>query len=1751
MARVRVRLVLSIWALAAGALTVALVGATPAAAAGAPTISQVATGGSHTCALSTDNRIFCWGDNTFGQLGNGTTTSTTSPVQITTTGTPLNGKTIAGITAGGQTSCAVTTDGVGACWGDNSSAQLGTGTFVTKSTVPVAIRMTSGPFVGKQLAQVSVNDHHGCGVTTDGVVACWGLNVQLGNGTTSSYSPVAPTTSGTPLSGKTIKQVATGEAHTCVVTTDGVVACWGVNGYGELGNSGTSDSPTATQVVTAGTPLAGHTAKSISAGHSHTCVIADDNKPYCWGLGFNGALGNGTTIQVNPLPKAVTTAGTPLSGATVTKVEAGAYHACALTSTGAVSCWGQGANGALGTGNNSDSIIPVGITTTGTPLAGKTISWLSGPFDQDCVVTSAGAIACWGDNTHGELGNDTTTTSSLAVAVVWHLPDVPDAPTIGAVTRSAGSITVNWTAPASDGGSPITSYVVTPYIGATAQTPVTSSGTGTSKVITGLTNGTTYTFKVAAVNAVGTGAQSAASAAITAATTADAPTIGTATAGDASATVTWTAPANDGGSAITDYTITPYVGPTAQTPVSSSGTGTSKVVTGLTNGSTYTFKVAAVTGVGTGAYSAASNAVTPTAPATAPSAPSITSAVAGDTTVSLTWTQPSNGGSPITAYQITPYIGGVAQTTINPNGTDTSFVVTGLTNDTTYTFKVAAINAVGTGAQSAASDPVTPTHPVVHTVPGAPTIGTATAGDGQATVTWTAPADDGGDAIQSYLVTPYIGGVAQSAQSTFGPATSKVLSGLTNNTTYTFKVAAVNGIGVGAQSAASNAVTPAVAISAPGAPTIGSAVPGDGQVSLSWSAPSSDGGAAITSYEITPYIGGNAQLPITSAGSGTAKVITGLVNGVTYTFKVAATNSVGTGAQSASTSGVTPFTVAGAPTMGSVTPGDQQVLVTWTAPSSDGGSAITSYVVTPYIGGVAQATSSVPGTESSIVVNGLTNGTAYTFTVHAVNNAGDGAESAMSDAATPVAVPGAPTAVAATAGSSKATVTWTAPSSDGGTPITGFVVTPIKAGVAQAPVTFNSAATTQDVTGLTVGASYTFTVAAVNAVGTGPSSDPSNAVVPVAYTPPSAPTMGTALPGNGQATLSWTTPSSNGGNAINGYVVTPYISGVAQTPVTFSGTGVSNKVVTGLTNGTTYTFRVAAKNGAGPGAQSGDSVPVTVGAPAQPGFQSAVPLNAGAKVGWTAPNNNGSAVTGYEITPFIGSTAQMPQTFNTTATSDVVAGLTNGTTYTFSVRAINARGFGAPAVTAPIIVGSPGQPVFPRVVPGTDTAKVVWNAAAGNGGPVQGYIVTPYIGSAPQTPVTFPGTFTIQTITGLTSGVSYSFKVAAYNSFGTGPTAQTVVIIEGSPAQPGFQTAAPTNGGARVGYTVSPANSAPIESYTVWPVQGSTVLAPQTFDTPSATRLTVTGLTNGVTYTFRVAATNSVGLGPYSVTNAITAGSPTAPAFPSAQPGDTTAKVAWSASADNGTAITSYVVTPYVGTTAKPAQTFNGTGTSVTVTGLTNGTSYTFKVVAKNAFGTSPEAATSIAIKEGTPTAPGFASAAPLNASAKVAWQAPSAPASAPVTGYIITPYVGTTAKPSQTFNSTATNQVVTGLVNGTTYTFRVAAINSIGTGPYSTTGAVKVGLPSAPTSVHATAGAGQVTLTWVAPADNGNAITGYVVTPYIGSTAQPAQTFNTNATTQIITGLTPGTAYTFKVQAKNAIGTGAVSSASNAATPT
>ena len=327
-------------------------------------------------------------------------------------------------------------------------------------------------------------------------------------------------------------------------------------------------------------------------------------------------------------------------------------------------------------------------------------------------------------------------------------PGAPGVVTNVAGTTGVGEISVTWSAPISNGGSALTDYTVqySSNSGGTWTTFADGVSTATSTTVTGLSAGTSYTFRVLAKNAIGDGPYSAASAAVSAATTPDAPTTVVATQGVGQMGVTWSAPVNNGGSAITDYAVqySSDSGSNWSTFADGTSTSTSTTVTGLANNTSYIFRIAAVNIAGTGSYSTASTAVTTAAVPGAPGTPTPTAHQ--NTQVPLTWSAPvSNGGSAITDY-VVEYSSTMTWTTFS-DGTSasTSTTVTGLSNGTSYQFRVAAVNAVGTGPYSTISASAVPS-----TIPDAPATPTITAASSGDTFNWTAPAN-GSRAITGYV----------------------------------------------------------------------------------------------------------------------------------------------------------------------------------------------------------------------------------------------------------------------------------------------------------------------------------------------------------------------------------------------------------------------------------------------------------------------------------------------------------------------------------------------------------------------------------------------------------------------------------------------------------------------------------------------------------------------------------------------------------------------------------------------------------------------------------------------------------------------------------------------------------------------------------------------------------------------------------------------------------------------------------------
>ncbi len=1274
----------------------------------------------------------------------------------------------------------------------------------------------------------------------------------------------------------------------------------------------------------------------------------------------------------------------------------------------------------------------------------------------------------------------TGSASSPSNAVTPQALGPPGAPTGVTAVVGNGSATVSWTAPASNGGSPITSYTVTPSTaveGSTTLPSVTVSAPATSATINGLANGTAYLFTVSATNSIGTGPNSADSSQISPTGPPLAPTGVSATAGSASANVTWTAP-DAQGSPITAYTVTPFVGTTAQVPVTVTGSppATTALMAGLTDGTSYTFQVTATNAAGTGSASAASNAVTPADPPAPPTA--VAAATAGPGTLTVSWQPQSNGGSTITAYTVTPFVGATAGTPVtvsgSPPATQTTF--TGLTNGTTYTFQVTATNVMGVSAASASSNPATPVTaaaPCPCTIFGTQAPVSADSGDASAVNVGTAFTTDTNGYITgmrfykstsntgTHVGTLWSATGQQLAQATFTGETAsgwesvtfstpvavtagsqyvvsyfapkghyaQDLNGLTSSVNapplYALASAnAPNGNGVFAYAAATafpansyqgsnywvDPIYSQTLPSVPAAPTGVTGTAGNASATVSWTAPA----GPVSSYTVTPFAGSTGGTPVTVSGTplATSTVVSGLTNGTTYTFKVTATNSLGTGPASAASNPVTPGPVPTAPTaVTAATAGSGSASVSWTAPSNSGGSAISSYTVTPFAGTTAGTPVAVSGSPpaTTATVTGLTNGTAYTFSVTATNSVGTGTASAASNIVTPEAsitcpcnIFGTQTPTTVDSGDGSSVTLGTAFTTDTNGFIAGvrFYKASTNTGthvgtlwsatgqqLAQATfsgetasgwqqVTFSTpvavtAGTTYVVTYLAPNGHYSFTASALNsmvsvpplyalATGSAPNGNGLFAYGSTSTFPtgsfqgdnyfvdpifsltgplaPAAPTNVTAVTGNQSASVSWSAPSGS----VSFYTVTPLAGTTVGTPVMISGSPpATSATVTGLTNGTAYTFSVTATNATGTGPASAPSNSVTPGpVPTAPtGVVAATAGSGAASVSWTAPS--GGTVTSYTVTPLAGTTAGTPVVVSGSppATTATLTGLTNGTTYTFTVIAGNSAGPG-PASAASNQVTPLASLKCPCNLFGTKTPTTV---DSGDGSSVN-------LGMA----------FTTDTNGFITGARFYKATtntgthVADLWSTSGQLLAQATFSGETASGWQQVTFASPVQVSAGTTYVVS--YYAPSGHYSLTSngfanaVANPPLYAPSTSTAPTGNGLFV--YAGGPTFPNGTYNASNYSVDPVFAPTAV----PTAPTgVTAATAGSGSASVTWTAPSNGGgLPVTSYTVTPFVGTTAGTPVVVSGSppATSKTLTGLTNGTTYTFQVTATNAAGT-------------------------------------------------------------------------------------------------------------------------------------------------------------------------------------------------------
>jgi len=345
-------------------------------------------GGDHTCALTDSGGVKCWGLNNYGQLGDGTLTNRHTPVDVA----PLSSG-VTTLDAGGAHTCALTEAGENQCWGANFYGQLGDGSITWESSPVDVVGLSSGVQI------LSAEGEHTCAVTGAGGAMCWGNNMfgKLGDGTGASrWSPVEVLGLSSGIVG-----LDAGGWHTCVLTTAGGVLCWGFNRYGQLGDGMNNDRrPVPANVAGLSSGIV-----ALAAGGWHTCALTEAGGVKCWG---SGPLGDGTDTFIQRTPVEVI----GLSDE-VAALAAGGQHTCALTAAGGVKCWGRNDFGQLGDGSISERHTPVDVNG----LTSGVAALAAGDY-HTCALTAAGGVKCWGLNQYGQLGDRTTSERYTPVDVI-------------------------------------------------------------------------------------------------------------------------------------------------------------------------------------------------------------------------------------------------------------------------------------------------------------------------------------------------------------------------------------------------------------------------------------------------------------------------------------------------------------------------------------------------------------------------------------------------------------------------------------------------------------------------------------------------------------------------------------------------------------------------------------------------------------------------------------------------------------------------------------------------------------------------------------------------------------------------------------------------------------------------------------------------------------------------------------------------------------------------------------------------------------------------------------------------------------------------------------------------------------------------------------------------------------------------------------------------------------------------------------
>ena len=1239
---------------------------------------------------------------------------------------------------------------------------------------------------------------------------------------------------------------------------------------------------------------AGATAASVtdSAGNTYVELLhfkaPDKTEMSIWTTPITGGGGTRPTITVTPSSKADVGAVALEYAGVSTASDATVLDRSAFSSgkTGTAATVSPGATQPT-TGANELAIGFYLDSGFGDALSGGSgyMTRANVSPDGDIELLAEDAIAAAGTTPNPTFGTGPATTW-LASTVVLQSgaasgpPTVPGAPTAVEATASNGGATVTWTPPP-NGNSPIASYTITPYIGAAAQpaTTITGSPPASSATITGLTNGTTYTFTVTAANAVGSGPPSTASNAVTPVAAAggewaplmswpfEAVHLFLLSTGKVLAFDGWQEPEP---TFVWDPTTQAFTSSTAPASIFCSGMvqlPNGKVMTVGGYGSLSTGQLGIVNtdifDPATSSWTAAANMHTPR---WYPSVVELSNgnyvAISGNSTNAITWANTPEVYDPVAnTWTALPK---VSTSQIHEEEYPFSYLIPsgnvftiGPSEDVSYELNVSNETWTSIGASGITNGSSVMYRPgkVLYSG-GAPSIVTATnAQANAATIDLTAaspkwqPTNPMRNARIYHTLTMLadgtvlaIGGEPTSDQSivTSGVLPTEIWNPTTETWTQTAPIAAARNYHSTAILLPDGRV-----LSAGGGHTNG--LGGPGQFNAQIYSP--------------PYLSAGPRPTITSAPAASTynKSIT---VSTPDAASIEAVNLVSLGADTHQSDMAQHF-----------------VPLSFTA----GSGSLT--VQTP--------------ASSAIAPYG-------NYMLFIVNKKGVPSIAAPLNLSAAPEAPAAPTGVTATASKGSATVTWSAPA-QGTSPIASYTITPYIGAAAQPVTTITGSppATSATIMGLTNGTTYTFTVTATNAVGSGPASAPSNPVTPSAPTAPAAPAAPTATPGNGSATVTWSAPA-DGGSPITSYTITPYIGAAAQPVTTITGSPpATSATITGLTNGTTYTFTVTATNAVGSGPASAASNAVTPTGTSVPAFVQQAAAHA-PNVTSLAVVPSANLTAGNRLIVEVGvwnsahsTTASVKDSAGDTFTELLHFAASDGTEMSVWSAPVSSGGGTRPTITATPtakadvgvaaleysgLTTAAGTAVVDQMAQASGTTKgaatVSTPATAPTTGPnelVLGLYADSGFGDTLMARMGFNGRVNVSPTGEMEllaedalTGASGATPTTSVQSSGSTVWLMATIVFKSAPAAeppaapaaaPANLLATPANGSATVAWTAPPNGGSQIVSYKVTPYAGSRRLKSTNVSGASAV---IGGLRNGIRYRFRVAARNMLGTGPTS-----------------------------------------------------------------------------------------------------------------------------------------------------------------------------------------------------------------------------------------------------------------------------------------------